>query len=529
MSNEVVKAETSSKRFNLPKSSKEVGQPRIITSGYFVQESKKTDLVMPRQLFTYDSMAEDSAIFNSVDITNLHVVNALYNGKFVPKGKSRKSKIAADFLNYCIRNMSYGTWYDAMANAATDLQYGFSLMNIVLEKRTYGKYKGAWCIKKLSPRDQKSVYGWLWDKDFREVKGFVQRPNVTQSQKLSNLSFGGGISELSIPREINGTYPVIKSDQLLHFTYNSTLNNPQGHSPLFNCYSAWKEKKLIEQFQLVSVSKGYGGALILRVPSELIEKAELGDDAAYAEYTQLQQDAAKFNSGESAYIVLTSDTDEVSKKYLYDVEFKGVEGSLSEVDTTEIIKEKQKAIYNCFGTSFLLLGQDGVGSYNLSTTGTSTHGYYVERNIIQKVVTIENSLMPKLLAANNIHLDWDDMPFFAPADPEEFDLDILSKFIQRVGSVNKLTPEVQKHLFEKAKLPIDGIEELDFTDKGQSRAGESQGTSGTGNTQQGGSTSSTNMENKSMRNLVVDGDKIIDSVTGSVVNLQDLDEEGNYK
>lgn len=198
--------------------------------------------------------------------------------------------------------------------------------------------------------------------------------------------------------------------------------------------------------------------------------------------------------------------------------------------TSEIIDQKRKSIYNTFGAGFLLLGQDSHGSYGLSTSATSTHGYYVERNILQKVDVINSQLAPRLLAVNNIFLDWKDMPQFVAADPNEFSADEAGKFIQRVASVGKLTPQVLEWILNKMNAPLEGIEDLDFTDKGQSRAGESQGSSGTGNTQDGGVASTVNTENGgTVKSLVVDGDYIVDSETGKVVNLEDLNEDGEYK
>ena len=118
------------------------------------------------------------------------------------------------------------------------------------------------------------------------------------------------------------------------------------------------------------------------------------------------------------------------------------------------------------------------------------------------------------------------MPTFEPADPDELSLDDVGKFIQRAASVGMMTPTMMKELVEKTGLDIEGIDELDFTfSGGQSRAGESQGTSGTGTTAQ--SNSATNMDNKS---LIVDGDRIIDTKTDRVVNLDEIDlESGDYK
>lgn len=483
----------------------ERGQPRIITSGRFIQDAKKVDLIMPQRLCTFDRMCEDDAVYTSIDYRNLHVVHALSKGQFV--GKTEKGKTAANFLNYNIRNMTTGTWMQAMINAATDLKYGFSLLNIVTEVRDYGKFKGNRVLKKLAPRDQKSVYGWLWDKNFREVVGFVQRPLTEQTGKFKIDGFSGGLTLLSQGIHQTNNYPVLKSEQLLHFKYNSTNNNPQGDPPLLHVYDAWAEKKLVEKYEVIGVSKDLGGLVVLRVPQTLIERANQPDlyPAEAEEYKQLQEDAASIQAGESTYIILTSDTDADSKQRLFDFDLKGIEGGGKQYSTSDIIDQKRKSIYNVFGAGFLLLGQNESGSYALSTSSRSTHEFYVQRDIVQKTDVINNSLAPKLLAINDIFLDWEDMPEFIPADPNEFSLDELSKVIQRMKSVGGITKEAVTHLYEKAGLPLEGIDELIFDDGDTSRGGESNGSSGVGNSQNGGASSATNNENGGVvKSFVID-------------------------
>ena len=507
-------------------STKETGQPRVISSGYYIQDQIKTDLRMPTRLYTYDNMFLDDAVYNSVDITNLLVTTALYYGSFVPgKSGSKKSKKAADFLNYCIRNITYGTWLDCLQNFVTDLKYGYSINNIVIEKRNFGEYKGSYVLRKISPRDQKSIYGWLWNKNQTELLGFVQKPPLLASRGFVEKAYQDGLTAMSIGKYYDSSYPIIYTNQMLHFRYNSTNNNPQGDSPLAHCYSAWMEKKLIEEYEVIGISKDLGGIIVLRVPSELIEKAN--DSANYPqealEYAAIQRNTADLHSGRSSFLLLSSDVDDVSKKYLFDFELKGIDGNGKQYITSEIIDQKRKSIYNVFGTGFLLLGQDSVGSYNLSSNATSTHGYYVERNILQKIDVLNTQLAPRLLAANNIYLNHNDMPVYEHRDPTEPNEDVISKVVQRVKSVNGLTPAALEYVYNKLGWPTDGIEDIDFSDKGQSRAGESNGTSGTGNTISGANTSTSNMENSDItKNLVFesqDDDKItlIDTKTGNPI------------
>jgi len=487
----------------------EVGQPRIVTSSRYIQDLRHKDLIMPRRLCTFDNMMLDDAVANSVDVTNIQTVSALSTGKFHSTG-SRVSDAATDFLNYNIRNLDEGTWLEAMNNAATDLTYGFSLANIVLKKATMGKYKGSYTLSKLAPRDQKSVYGWVWDKYNRDLKGFVQKPMIgsrvdkTLPNYINNISMdtvGGGYYSES-------RYPFLSKEKVLHFRHNPTNSDPQGNSPLIACYDAWTEKKLVEHYEVIGVSKDFGGLVVIRIPSELIEKASKPElyPEAYQEYKALQEDAKNLQQGKSTHMVLTSDTGE-SGKPLYDLELKGIQGTGTQYNTENIINQKRKSIYNIFGTGFLLLGQNGHGSNALASSQMSTHDYYIKRCIDWKVDVINTQLATRLLSANNYLLDWKDMPTFIPADPSKVDFDTMSKVMQRAGSVDLLSDKAIEDIYDTLGFNKEGLEEhlnKRGEQKQESRAGESLGTSGTGSTQANGGSSSLNSENKSMEHFEVD-------------------------
>lgn len=505
-----------------PLSSVEKGQPRIATSSRFIQASRLTELKMPNRLCTFDNMAADDSVWTSIDSTNVQVLIAMLGGEFIegPSG-STVSKEAAAFLNYNIRNMKSGTWVEAINSACTDIKYGFALQNIVMGKRTSGQYKGMWCLDKLSPRSQKSVYGWVWDKNFREVLGYVQKPMQRKSRQPTTEQFERGLfaNDQMITQF---KYPYLTKEQLLWFRYNPTDNDPEGDSPLMHCYDAWMEKKLVERYEIIGVTKDLGGLLVLRVHPELIEKAndpDLYPDEA-AEYASLQEDAAKLHAGESSFILLSSKADDITKKYDFDIDLKGVDGGGKQYNTGDIIDQKRKSIYNVFGASHIVLGQDGGGSYSLSSSKVSINELYVNRNILFKTDVINNQLIPTILKANNIKLDWKDMPTFRHKEASSLDLDEFSKVVMRLGSVMKLTPDVLTELCRIANLPTTGIDLLDFTDKGDNRGGESKGSSGTGGTQSNTASSSTNGENGgTAKSLIKDGNRIIDTELDEVLNV----------
>lgn len=508
--NKIEKAESNKQTVTRPLT-REIGNMGIVSASRYIQDIKRKDLEMPRRLCTYSNMLLNSDVATSVNFTNILVISALQGGQFIGKD-SRKSKAAAEFLNYCIRNISDGsTWREAMSSAATDLAYGFSIQNIVLEKAKYGPYKGAFVLKKLAPRVQDSVYGWVWNKNNTELKGFVQKPMIEKLRepKLTEYNYSIDFANISSGIYYSDKYPFISKEQMLLFRHNPTNNNPEGNSPLNACYEAWQELSLISHYSIIGVSKDFGGLVIIRVPSELIEQANQPDkypDAA-AEYAQLQEDAANLQQGKSTHIVLVSDVDDVSKTPLYDLQLRGIDGGGKQYDTEDLINQRRRSIFNNFGTSYLLLGQNGHGSNALAGSQMTTHDYHVQNAIDWKVDVLNNQLAPRLLAANNIFLNWNDMPQFVPADPSKPDWDTLSKVLQRAGSVELLTNKAIENLYTAAGWETEGLDE--FLSKREqmkieSRAGESKGSSGTGDSQAGGASSSTNMENKSLQEFVVD-------------------------
>ena len=437
-------------------SSRELGQSGIATFQRFINDSKKVALAMPTRLTTYDTMMDDDAVSNSVDITNLHTVAALHGGQF--KGNTEKGKIAAEFLNYQIRNITHGTWLDACVNFTTDLRYGFSLQQPVLEKRKHGVHKGRMCLKKIAPRSQHSVYGWVWDDNFREVIGIVQTP-MKRQKKVSGRN-KDGLTRLQAHALVEKDYTFIPIEKLLHFRHNATNNNPQGDSPLSYCYDSWQEKKIVEHLETVGATKDLAGIITLRIPSELVEAANSGTNAvAEEEYKDIQKDVADLHAGKSTSMVLLSDRD-ASGNYLYDVNIEGIQGGGKSFDTSNIIIEKKKQIYNIFGTAFLLLGQSNTGSNAASETGNTTHDFYVERRVRHCIDTINTQLAPRLLAANNIELGYEDMPEFVGADPTKPSLDEIGKLVQRLASTNMMTEQAINHYYEILGLPLDGIAEM---------------------------------------------------------------------
>ncbi len=481
----------------------EIGQPSLITSNSFVNELKKKDLKHPNCYFTFDQMVQDPSVSEPLTITKALETNALSAGFFEGTG-SRLSKELADYGNFIIHNMKYMSWHEAVLNINSHIKNGMSLNEIVASSAKGGKYKGDIVLDHLGPRSPKSIKAIVWDEYGRRVKGFVQQPlktsdiTITQpySKYLGSITYRQYLTNTDI-----GKYPYMPMEKLLHNVYDAEMSNPQGNSPLIAAFCPWQEKKIIGEYEIIGVTRNLGGIPVARVPDELLIRGAdpLNHPEDYQALNDIQTDLENVHAGRQAFFILPSSLVEGSTSlFQYNIELLKGGGSDGKSDVSDIIKRKTTEIYNAFNAGHLNLGQNGnTSSYSLAEAGTSSHAIIVERDLMSTVNVI-NSIIPKLLDIRKFEYDKRDLPVFRWKTPDQLSLDEVGKFIQRVKSVQGMTPDMLKKVLDWGNLPMTGVEDIDFTDKGDSRSGESKGSSGTGNTQKGGKTSSTNMENKQM-------------------------------
>lgn len=515
----------------------EVGQPRLDKRATFITDYNTKELEFPKLPYTIDQMMMDSAVSQPVNVSCAFRTNSLVHGTYEPQRNTSAAKALAEYANYAIRFMPNQNWFQACQNMNTDIKTGFSLGEIVTYTATKGPYKGNLLISHIGPRSPKSVYGWVWDKYERQVTHLIQKPlkNADFKLKDNRANYLGYTVGLTTYRSLENKnkYPLIPVNKLLHIKYNETDNSPQGNSPFFSVYNHWREKRLIEEYQVIGITRDFGGIPIIRVHPELLERANdplhryPADEEALR---KIEQDAANTHAGKNAFFMMSSELMEGSNNiYAYDIKLLGVDGSGKQFDISEIIKHKTTEIYNGFTMGHLILGQGGnTSSYNLSTSGQQISAAILQRDLTNTCLHI-NSLIPRLLDAQGIDYDPRDLPVYRWDEyATPLSLDELGKFIQRTKSTNALTPELYRELLKQAGYTDEGIDDLDYTDKGTSRAGEGNGTSGTGNQAQ--QNSSTNMENKSLfggnRKIIADdyGDGQVaytDAQTGEIIGFGD--------
>ncbi|WNO47290.1 hypothetical protein [Vibrio phage vB_VibM_10AMN] len=496
------------------------------------------ELIMPyeladfeRRMRTFDKMALNSAVSTALDFNYILVEKAFSNFKVLPKNALDKQSIeAAKFVEYNLRNMKGQTLRQSVRNIISFKKYGFSLIEKTFENIQYGEYSGKYPykIKKLAFRPQQSLdrsIPFKFSEDGRDL--------VHARQNTAFFRENDGFT----PMPQQGYYKEIPRNKFMLFGYNSTDSNPFGESPLIGCFRDVKEMDIINEYQTVGVTRDMGGMLVFGIPSEILNKAAADPTGQEAMSIQrLEEQGALCHAGEQTSMILPREVLEGTNNMdAYTMKLQGVDGGGKMYSTSDILKDKQKAIFDRFGAGAMILGEGG-GSYALIEGKNTIHSHYIERDINIILEVFNNDLIPQLLALNGIHLPDELMPELVAGEIEPVSLDEMSKAAQRLGSVGLLpvsAPTFLNELYEKHGFKYRLDEELspeelsnmmsDYT----SRSGEGKGTSGTGDTQaaQGGNL---NMENKSFTDIRVDAKGIYSmSKDGkrTYINLDDLPEE----
>lgn len=404
----------------------------------YVAKEMVSALKWPKCLETYDKMDYDHDVVLGRYLTQMFIEKAFAEVCVKSKSKSSASLEAAEFIKWNLNNMDH-TFLEAIRNSYSFKKYGFSVLVKNYENITTGKYEGKYDykLKRLSPRAQQTL-----DHSSPFIMGedgavLYARQNLTSAKsRISTFEYpklaqydNMGKSHVDIPR-----------NKFMLFSYDSVNGNPLGSSPYKQAYRPWKEKTLVSDYEVIGASKDMGGVPILTAPSMVLERAVNDPSSVEGQMiSALQSTLAEWHAGRSASMVLPSDiADNSTTQKQFDIKLQGVEGGGKNYRTAEIISDRQKAILNCFGAAFILLGQSGSGSYALADNQKGLHAFFVEKDINFICEVFNKELIPQLLAINEIRLEDEDMPVLEPYKIDEKDIDLLSKGIQRIAAVGML-------------------------------------------------------------------------------------------
>lgn len=454
-----------------------------IKHGEIYEEARK-ELQFPYCIDIYRQMEIEPSISSAIGLLKILLSRSKWTVK-APAKASEEERQRAEFINWSMANMSR-PWPEYIIEFLGYLTYGHQPLDKIYHKIKEGEHKGRVAIKDFRSISPTTIRRWIYDKDTGELRGLRQDLSLISSDFSTSKQLGASGVHNDIPRK-----------KFINFRFESTNNNPQGKSPLRSCYIPWKQKSVVEDYELIGVGRDLGGTPVVGVDLDFLSRASDKESEEYKTLMELHRQAANLHAGEQAYVMKPLAYDDRGNS-LFSFDLIGVNGGGKSYDPDVIIKRNDNKMLMAFLADVLKLGTESHGSFALADSKTGLLAKGVEHHLKIIKDTLDHDLVRQIYALNGWGYNQGTSAEFSYGDIEKKDLDVLGKFVQRTVSVGAIRPskELEEHLLEN--IDVEASDEMELLDtKSTSRAGESNGTSGTGSTQDSGGASDSNNDNAS--------------------------------
>ena len=332
-----------------------------------------------------------------------------------PGGNSEKDKEAAEFVESCMNDMQ-NTWTDTISEIVSFLTYGWSYHEIVYkrrmgktkDRRTSSKYDdGLIGWRKLPLRSQDTLWEWVFETNSDDLIGMTQSPP---------------------PDYGHYTIPLEKA---LHFRTKSRKDNPEGRSILRSAYRSWYFKKRIQEIEGIGMERDLAGFPVLYGP-EGMDLWDTEDEDMAAVLASAQNIVTNIRRDQKEGLVMPNG---------WKLELLSA-GNRRQFDTNQIIERYDKRIATTVIADFVMLGQDGVGSYALSSDKTRLFALAIGTYLDIICEVFNNQGIPRLIDINGDHFKGiTDYPKLVHGDIEDANLDKLGAFISQMVTAGILIPD----------------------------------------------------------------------------------------
>jgi len=243
------------------------------------------------------------------------------------------------------------------------LDYGCSLNEVVCER-----VGGQFVFKTISPIHLTTVEKF-------QMKGGKLDKLLLNPADNDGLVYNVDVAQ----KDISGS-------KILFFRIEPDSDFPLGKSLLYGAYTAWKAKKILQEYEAIGVAKNLSGVLDIKVPSNYITKyftEPNSDEAVYV--ANLITQAELLHAGKGSYILTGSDTNQTGSHYLFEVTTVGGSGGNAQnYNVGQAIARYNQEIQLSLQTMVLSMGSEGGGSFALSDNSTYLMTLFIEN--VQRVI-----------------------------------------------------------------------------------------------------------------------------------------------
>ena len=374
----------------------------------------RQDLSINNAFNTYREMKLDGVISGSVSF--IKAVLSKGDVKIAYHAKStEKEKKVIDALNNSLNNMEDYDKKRLISNWLQILDYGCSLNELVYERKG-----GVFVFKTISPIHLTTV------NKFEMQGGSLKRLKLEQAENDGLV--------VNVGKQPN----TISGDKVLFFRLEPDADFPLGKSLFYGAYTAWKAKKIMQEYEAIGVAKNLSGVLDVKVPSEYINKYfsdPASDEAIYV--ANLLQQAENLHAGKGSYILSSSDTSP-NGIHLFEVTTVGGNGGNAQnYNVGQAIARYNNEIQLSLQSTVLSMGVEGAGSLALSSDMVNLLTLFIEN--IQQTISHEFRKAVKLAFKLN-GIETDNIPTLEWEKVQPLSWDDFTKGWQRLLQSGGITP-----------------------------------------------------------------------------------------
>lgn len=374
----------------------------------------RQDLSINNAFNTYREMKLDGVISGSVSFIKAVLSKGDVKIAYHTKSTEKEKKVI-DALNTSLNNMEDYDKKRLISNWLQILDYGCSLNELVYERKG-----GVFVFKTISPIHLTTV------NKFEMQGGSLKRLKLEQAENDGLV--------VNVGKQPN----TISGDKVLFFRLEPDADFPLGKSLFYGAYTAWKAKKIMQEYEAIGVAKNLSGVLDVKVPSEYINKYfsdPSSDEAIYV--ANLLQQAENLHAGKGSYILSSSDTSP-NGIHLFEVTTVGGNGGNAQnYNVGQAIARYNNEIQLSLQSTVLSMGVEGAGSLALSSDMVNLLTLFIEN--IQQTISHEFRKAVKLAFKLN-GIETDNIPTLEWEKVQPLSWDDFTKGWQRLLQAGGVTP-----------------------------------------------------------------------------------------
>lgn len=385
-------------------------------------------LKWPKQNAVYKEMAANDPIVGGM-LFAIEMIIRKVTWDVKPANSSENAIKLAEFVESCRYDMEK-SWPEMINDVLSFLQYGFCITEKVYKKRAGDladpRYRsmfddGLWGWRKFPMRAQDTIDRWQ----------FADSGNSTE--------FQGNHAELlgAVQKDPN-TYQeaFLPRSKFLLFRTNSRKETPEGASVLRQAYRPWYFKKTLEEIEAIGIERNLKGIPVVYAPAQYMSQ-----DASPAQKSvlnNLQRIAAGLRANEQGSVVMPMAYDERGNK-LFSIDLLGSNQTAGgSYDVDKVINRYSTAIAQTVLADFIMLGNQGVGSYALSNNKVKMFHAAISAWLDNIADVFNKDAIPELIRINGF--DMKDCPKLVYGTIDNYSIEEVTDFFSKLTDSGFLEP-----------------------------------------------------------------------------------------